>query len=92
MLRCSGHELVNLITFKIFLMGKGLNELSSGALVMNGLIKGPLTFPGLQKIKRLILRCIGQEWVNLTTFDIFLVSKGSNELSSHVLAIDWLIK
>ena len=63
--RCSGHEWVNLTTFNIFLVGKGLNEWSSGALAMNGIIKLPLTFHGLQKVKRLIFRCIGQEWVNL---------------------------
>ena len=47
-----------------------------------------LTFPGLQYIKRLIFRCIGHECVNLTTFDIFLVGKGSNEVSPGALAID----
>ena len=55
---------------------------------MNGFIQLPLTFPGLQKIKRLIFRCICCEWVNLITFDIFLVGKGLNELSSGALAID----
>ena len=38
-LKCSGHEWVNLTTFDIFLVGIGLNEWSSGALVMNGLIE-----------------------------------------------------
>ena len=38
-----------------------------------------LTFPGLRRIKRLTLRCICCEWVNLITFDIFLVGKGPNE-------------
>ena len=37
-IRCSGHEWVNLTTFNIFLVGKGLKEWSSGALAMNGLI------------------------------------------------------
>ena len=42
-------------------------------------IKYTLTLPGLQKIKRLIFRCICCEWVNLITFGIFLVGKGQNE-------------
>ena len=41
--RCIDHELVNLTTFDIFLVGKGSNEWSSRALAMNGLIKSPLT-------------------------------------------------
>ena len=36
---CSGHEWVNLKTFNILLVGKGLNEWSSGALAMNRLIE-----------------------------------------------------
>ena len=59
-----GHEWVNLGTFDIFSVGKCLNEWSSGALAMNGLIKLPLTYPGLQKVKWLNQRCIGHEYVN----------------------------
>ena len=38
-LSCSGHAWVNLKTFDIFLVGKGLNEWSSGAMAMKGFIK-----------------------------------------------------
>ena len=40
-LRCFGHEWVNLTTFNIFLVGKGLYEWSSSAHAMNGLTKNP---------------------------------------------------
>ena len=50
------------------------------------------TYSGLQKVNQMILRCIGHEWVYLTTFDIVFVGKGSNELPSGVLAMNGLIK
>ena len=37
-LKCSGNECFNVTTFNIILVGEGLNEWPSGALVMKGLI------------------------------------------------------
>ena len=67
------------VTFDIFLVGWGLNKWSSYSQAMNGFIQYPLTLSELQKIKRLIFGCICCEWVNLITFDIFLLGKGPNE-------------